>query len=105
MNNLQKSNVLDVRFLTDSTFIVRLERNKFKFIPGQCVNIGLVGNAVNREYSTYSGVKDKILEFLIKKITGGTVSEGLSKLKSGEEVTLDGAYGKFIIENPKSILC
>lgn len=100
MNTIQKVRVLSIRNLTDSAYVLRTERNNFQFIPGQCVNIGLVGSAVNREYSTYSSVKDIYLEFLIKKVLDGLVSEGVSKLKPGDEVTLDGAYGKFIIEKP-----
>lgn len=100
MNTIQRAKVLSVRYLSQSTYILRCQRNNFKFIPGQCVNIGLVGSAVNREYSTYSGKNDTNLDFLIRKVTGGMVSIGLSKLESGEYVTLDGAYGKFIIENP-----
>lgn len=100
MNTIQRTQVLGIRHLTQSTYILRLARNGFKFIPGQCVNIGLVGSAINREYSTYSGIKDKNLEFLIRKVIGGTVSLGLCKLTPGAQVTLDGAYGKFIIKNP-----
>lgn len=100
MNTLQRVKVLGIRNLTDSAYVLRTNRDNFEFIPGQCVNIGLVGSAVNREYSTYSGIKDKYLEFLIKKIDGGLVSVGISKLTQGDEVTLDGAYGKFIIEKP-----
>jgi len=103
MNIIQTAKVLSIRILTESTYILRIERNKFKFIPGQCVNIGLVGSAVNREYSTYSGTKDTYLEFLIRKINGGAVSVGLSQLTPGEEVTLDGAYGTFTIKKPAKI--
>lgn len=99
MNTLQRVKVLDIRHITESTYVLKTERDNFEFIPGQCVNIGLVGGAVNREYSTYSSIKDKYLEFLIKKVDGGLVSMGISQLKPGDEVTLDGAYGKFIIEN------
>lgn len=102
MNTMQRARVLEIRYLSISTFILRIVRNNFKFIPGQCVNIGLVGTAVNREYSTYSGAGDNYLEFLIRKVKGGAVSEGLSKLKPDEEVTLDGAYGKFTIVNPNA---
>lgn len=97
---MQRARVLEIRFLTKATFCLKIERNNFKFIPGQCVNIGLVESAVNREYSTYSGISDNYLEFLIRKVKGGAVSTGLSQLKPGEEVTLDGAYGKFTISNP-----
>lgn len=100
MNTIQQAKVLAVRYLSDSTYILRCQRNNFKFIPGQCVNIGLVGSAVNREYSTYSGTSDNYLEFLIRKVKDGAVSVGLSRLKNDEEVTLDGAYGKFTIVNP-----
>lgn len=100
MNTIQRAEVLSVRYLSQSTYVLTAKRNNFKFIPGQCVNIGLVGSAVNREYSTYSGINDTYLGFLIRKVTGGLVSVGLSKLKKGDKVTLDGAYGKFIIANP-----
>ena len=100
INNIQRTKVLEIRFLTKTTFCLKIERKDFKFIPGQCVNIGLVGSAVNREYSTYSGIFDNYLEFLIRKIEDGAVSTGLSQLNPGEEVTLDGAYGKFTIVNP-----
>lgn len=100
MNTLQRVKVLSIRPLTDATYVLRTERDNFEFIPGQCVNIGLVGSAVNREYSTYSGLQEEFLEFLIKKVSGGKVSTGISKLKPRDEVTLDGAYGKFTIANP-----
>lgn len=100
MNTLQRVKILAIRKLTKTTYVLRTTRDDFQFIPGQCVNIGLVGGAVNREYSTYSSISDIYLEFLIKKIPGGLVSVGLSKLKPGNEVTLDGAYGRFILDNP-----
>ena len=100
MNTIQKAKVLNIRHLSESTFCLRIERNNFKFVPGQCVNIGLVGSGINREYSTYSGINEDFLEFLIRKVPGGAVSVDLSKLKPGREVTLDGAYGDFIIAKP-----
>lgn len=100
MEQQQTYKVLGVTFLTESAYKLRLERGDLKFIPGQCVNIGLVGQAVNREYSTYSGVKDPYLEFLIKRVDGGLVSTRLSLLDPGDEVTLDGAYGLFTLKNP-----
>ncbi len=93
--------VLKVRHLTDSTFVLRVERKGFEFIPGQCVNLGLPKEAINREYSTYSGKDEKYLEFLIKTVTGGYLSPKLQRLKVGDEVTIDGAYGSFTIVNPE----
>lgn len=93
--------VLKVRHLTESTFVLRIERKGFKFIPGQCVNIGCVGSGINREYSTYSGVNDPYLEFLIKEVKGGAVSPKLKRLQEGDEVEMEGPYGLFIIKNPE----
>lgn len=102
MNRIQTVKVLVVRWLTDSAFVLRVERSGFNFIPGQCVNIGLPEGAVNREYSTYSGLKEtNYLEFLIKRVPGGAVSPKLAELRPGDRVTLDGAYGLFVVKNPE----
>lgn len=100
INRIQNAKVLAIRNLSDSTYVLRVERNGFDFIPGQCVNIGLKELAVNREYSTYSGLSDDYLEFLVRKVNGGLISNALSSLKPGEAVTLDGAYGLFVLQNP-----
>ena len=100
MNKIYSVKVLKVRYLTDSTFVLRVERKGFEFIPGQCVNLGLPKEAINREYSTYSGKDEKYLEFLIKTIKGGSLSPILQRLSIGDEVTIDGAYGSFTIANP-----
>lgn len=93
--------VLGVRHLSESTFVLQLERKDFVFAPGQCVNIGLVKEGVNREYSSYSTPNDKKLEFLIKKVDGGAVSPKLQELKKGDKVSLDGAYGLFILDEKR----
>lgn len=100
MNKKAKHKVLKTRHLTDSTYALQVERSGFEFIPGQCVNIGLVNDGVNREYSTYSSLNDqKKMEFLIKAVENGRVSNALQKLKPGDFVQLDGAYGKFTLKD------
>lgn len=100
MNKRAKHKVIKIRHLTESTFALQVERSNFEFIPGQCVNIGLAGDGINREYSSYSSVNDMAkMEFLIKAVEGGKVSSTLQKLKPGNFVQLDGAYGKFSIKN------
>lgn len=91
----------EIRNLSPSTYVLRLERNGFSFKPGQCVNLGLKGSGVNREYSTYSGIDEPYLEFLIKEVTGGTVSPALRGIEPGSEVELHGPYGSFVIEPEK----
>lgn len=90
--------VMTLRDLSPSTYVLRLERNGFQFQPGQCVNLGTTGSGVNREYSTYSGIDDPYLEFLIKEVRGGTVSTALRKVSVGDEVDMHGAYGSFVID-------
>lgn len=102
MNKKAKHKVLAVRNFTESTYVLQIERAGFEFTPGQCVNIGLEKSGINREYSTYSSVNDdKKMEFLIKAVTNGKVSTALQKLKRGESVQLDGAYGKFTLKDIK----
>jgi ferredoxin-NADP reductase len=92
--------VLKVRELTESTYVLRIERKGFEFLPGQCVNIGCVGLGINREYSSYSGLADPYLEYLIKEVPGGAVSPALKRLRSGDEVEMEGPYGLFVLKNP-----
>ena len=94
--------VLNIRNLSTSTYILRLERKDLSFKPGQCFNLGVKGSGINREYSIYSGVDDPYLEFLIKDVIGGSVSPALRKVNPGEEIDLHGPYGSFII-NPDKI--
>lgn len=102
MNTKAKHKVLGVRHLTDSTYVLQVERAGFEFIPGQCVNIGLSSSGINREYSTYSSLNDsKKMEFLIRVVENGKVSTALQKLKKGDSVQLDGAYGKFTLRDPQ----
>jgi len=94
--------VLNIRDLSPSTYILRLERKELNFKPGQCFNLGLKGSGINREYSIYSGVDDSYLEFLIKEVKRGSVSPALRKVKPGDEVTLHGPYGAFTISSDKA---
>lgn len=93
--------LIDIRNLTSSTFVLRLEKNGFSFKPGQCVNLGVKGTGINREYSTYSGVDDPYLEFLIKEVSGGAVSPSLRKVCVGNEIDLHGPYGSFVLDPEK----
>ncbi len=98
MPNLHK--VRKIELLGRHTFRVVLERNDFKFTAGQCVNIGLPGSGINREYSSYSSETADELVFLIREVEGGTVTPALMKLKAGDQVEVDGPYGEFWIRTP-----
>lgn len=83
-----------------STFSLCLERQGMAFIAGQCVNLGIPKTGINREYSSYSGENDPQLRFLIREVEGGQVTPRLRKLKPGDLVEVDGAYGQFVLPRP-----
>ncbi len=93
--------VLEVKFLTEDAYRIRCERGGLQFKAGQCVNLGVPGAGVNREYSTYSGEGDPHLDFLIKEMKGGVVSVKLKAIPPGGHVEIHGCYGDFRIKAPE----
>jgi len=92
---LKKHKVILIRNLTDSTFVIRLERMNFQFQTGQFVILKIPGSLEKREYSVYSGENDDFLEVLVREIEGGKVSGRLKKLKPGTEIEVEGPFGFF----------
>ncbi len=91
---MKKHKVIQLRHLTESTFVVRIEKNSLQFQTGQFILLGL--NATDRrEYSVYSGEHENFLEVLVREVEGGKVSAKLKKLKSGDAVNVDGPFGFF----------
>ena len=90
--------ITDVRFLTDETFVVRLERGDIEFKPGQHIIVGLKGELDLREYSVYSGEKDDYLEILVREVLRGNVSPRLKNCKPGDLLQVNGPFGSFGIE-------
>jgi len=91
--------VIEVRHLTPSTYILRLERKGFGFEAGQYIALGLPGKGELREYSIYSGEQEDFIEVLIKEVDEGLVSRQLKYLGPGAKIELDGPFGFFTI-NP-----
>jgi len=95
-NNYHK--VLNVRELTESTFVLGIERKNMAFEPGQHILLGKAGDIHHREYSIYSGVNNAVLEVLVKEVDDGEVSKKLKKLVPGDEVEIQGPLGFFTID-------
>ena len=93
--------VLGNESLSSGTFKLQIERNGLEFRAGQCVNLGLPNTGINREYSSYSGEQEAELAFLIREVEDGDVSPALRKLKTGDTIEIDGAYGLFTIPESK----
>jgi len=86
------------RELTDTTFVLEIERKGMVFEPGQHLLLGKAGDIHHREYSIYSGTNDKTLDVLIREVAEGEVSKTLNRLRAGDELEVQGPLGFFTIE-------
>jgi ferredoxin--NADP+ reductase len=87
-----------IRFLTESTFVLRLDRGKMQFKSGQHIIVGLEGELDQREYSIYSSENDEHLEVLVKEVLEGKVSFQLKQCKPGQLLQVNGPFGSFGLE-------
>ncbi len=90
--------VQEVRNLNATTYVLRLDRGGMQFQTGQYVSVGVRNDLNMREYSVYSSPKDEYLEILVKEVEHGLVSKRLRKLAPGDEVTVEGPFGFFLID-------
>lgn len=95
-NNIYRLN--KIRHLTESTYVLEVERNGMKFEAGQHILMGNAHSIHKREYSIYSGTNDTNLELLIKEVENGTVSKTLKKLQNGDLLDIEGPLGFFTID-------
>src|SRR5512145_300078 len=89
--------ILSVRELTETTYVLRFERNNFDFQAGQYIVIGPQGSKQKREYSIYSSVTSPYLEVLIKEVDDGYLSKKLKRSKPGDILEIEGPFGYFIL--------
>ena len=90
--------VRSIRFLTHQTFVIRTDKNKLDFIPGQHIKMYLPNDSVNRKYSVYSGTDEPFLEFLIREVEDGYMSPQIKSLKKGDELEILGPNGHFTLQ-------
>lgn len=93
--------VIDIRNLTENTFILTLPKSRFKFTAGQHISLSIMGDYQSREYSIYSAEEGNNLELLIKEVEGGYFSPKLKHLKIGDMVEIHGPFGKFGLDKQK----
>lgn len=94
------SRVIGVRALTESTYIVSVERGNTQFTAGQHLALGLPNSHESREYSIYSGEADPSLEFLIKEVDDGLLSKAFVRLRAGDPICTYKPWGAFTIPEP-----
>jgi len=90
--------VIQIRNLTESTYVLKFTRNKMQFRAGEHIIAGLKGEMDQREYSIYSGEDDDYLEILIKEVKDGNISSKLKQCKEGDLLEVNGPFGSFGIE-------
>ena len=93
--------VKDIRDLTETTYVLRFDKNDIQFTAGQHLTLGLPGDNQVREYSIYSTENDPYLEVLIKEVEDGLVSRKLHRVKVGDSISVDGPFGFFTIDEEK----
>jgi len=98
MQSSTQHKLLGIRNLTESTYILEVERKEMEFEPGQHILMGRADSIHKREYSIYSGTNDQNLELLIKEISDGMVSKNLKKLMPGDNLEVEGPLGFFGLE-------
>ena len=90
--------IIQIRSLTERTFVLRFERGNLQFKAGQHIIVGLEGELNQREYSVYSGEKDDYLEILVREVLDGNVSLQLKNCKPGNVLQVNGPFGSFGLE-------
>jgi ferredoxin--NADP+ reductase/benzoate/toluate 1,2-dioxygenase reductase subunit len=90
--------ILQIRELTESTFVLRMERGDMHFKSGQHIVVGPEGEMDQREYSIYSGENDEYLEILVREVPEGKVSLQLKRCRPGQMLQVNGPFGSFGIE-------
>jgi ferredoxin--NADP+ reductase len=99
-NNLRK--IRQIRFLTENTFVLRLDRNDIEFRAGQYITVGLKNSLHYKEYTIYSSEKVDYLEILVREILDGDMSLQLKYCRPGQSLAINGPYG-FLTLNDEDI--
>jgi ferredoxin/flavodoxin---NADP+ reductase len=90
--------IRQIRFLTESAFVLRFDRGNTEFKAGQHIIVGLKGELNQREYSIYSGEQDDYLEILVREVIHGNVSLQLKQCQPGQLLQVNGPFGSFGLE-------
>jgi len=93
------SKVLDIRNLTESTYVLRLEKNDLPFKAGQYLVLQAGGNHRAREYSIYSPEDAPYFDLLIREVENGDISRELRHLKIGSTLEIKGIFGFFVLRD------
>lgn len=89
--------VTAVRWLTEGTFEIRLERpDGFDFIPGQ--KISFVDGVLRRDYTLLGPVDARELALCIRLVPDGLFSPRLSRARIGDRFQITAPFGYFTLK-------
>ena len=103
MKKITYSKILEIRNLTESTYVLRLEKSDFEFKAGQYLVLNVPGENKAREYSIYSPEAAPYIDLLIKEVDKGEISKELKYLKVGTKVEITGPFGFFLLRDKDQI--
>jgi ferredoxin-NADP reductase len=93
MNELRT--VQDITWHGAGVFELAIDRGDTAFIPGDCLALFAEDGAASRPYSVASSPTSDTLNFIIRHMPGGEVSEYLSERKPGDQVKISPPFGWF----------
>lgn len=100
-DNRWTMHVLEKEMLAADVCRLKLERRNFQFVPGQNASLGpCLKYHRNRDYTFSSGIHDDFLEFMIKILPKGDVSQFVQSLEVGQTVDIVGPYNDFLLDEP-----
>jgi len=86
--------VKETRFFTPDIFEISLERGGYQFVPGQCAVL-FAADDDSRPYSISSGAEEPVLRFLLRRFSGGALSNWLADRRPGDTVRVSLPFGEF----------
>lgn len=98
MQTKQICQVVDVRDVTESTYILRLHWNGKPVQPGQRIALGIPGIEERRWYSVYGCPHPGEVELLIREVPEGLLSRTFRSCHPGDTLSLHGPAGHFVID-------
>lgn len=84
-------------YINPNLFKIFFDRKNLEFIPGQHFSLSIPGKSINREYSSYTSMRDKEIGFLIRRVEGGIMTNLLDNMEIGDGLNIYGPYGSFIL--------
>lgn len=95
MSTDEYCDVADVLWHSPEIFELQLEKNGMQYVSGDCVALFGEDQKVSRPYSMASGVGEKVLRFVVRRMDGGQVSPWLASRKRGDRVKISPPFGWF----------